>query len=130
MKPNLSPSFNPSDNEPTEVVAARVRGRVLRMLAVLLAIPVLYAISLTFARGRNLELADCLPTGISFSTPLAQGETTVAAALTERGAKVQNGVLVDSSGRPIAFERAGANSSKSSEGYTVIEVAPQDAPTL
>ncbi|GIW87028.1 MAG: hypothetical protein KatS3mg108_1352 [Isosphaeraceae bacterium] len=94
--------------EPIEVVQARVRRTLVGMGLVILALPTLYLIGLSLARGRALEVANCLPPGIALSSPLAdRPERTVGEALSECEARVNNGVLVDREGRPIAFERSG-----------------------
>lgn len=120
--------LHPAPEEPVEAVAARVRRKLILMGLAVLAIPALYALSLSFARGRALEVAECLPPGVTLSTPLADSDATVAQALGDHEARVVNGVLVDREGRAIAFERAGAPPDRARDPrITVIRVAAQAA---
>jgi hypothetical protein len=114
--------------EPIEVVKARVRRKLTLMGLSLLAIPVLYGLSLAMARGKALEVADCLPPGVTLATPVADRGPTVADALAAREARVSNGVLVDGAGRAIAFERPGEAPVARDERVTVIEIGPDRGP--
>jgi hypothetical protein len=100
----------PPGAEPTEAVQARVHRRLLIMLLAVVALPCSYLISTMVARNRPLRVEDCLPPGVSLQTRLAGDDagSSVGERLHALGVKVQNGVLIDSDGVPIAFSTEGS----------------------
>ena len=113
VRPTPTPAPLPPGAEPTEVIRARVHSRLLLLLLAMIALPVSYLIGTYMAR-RNLRVEDCLPPGITLQSPLAGDDAgvTVGEKLQALGATVQNGVLIDSEGVPIAFAAEGSEAAQ------------------